>query len=333
MNHETKQCRSYCFTWHDYPEDCVERLRSLNYSYCVYGKEICPSTGRPHLQGYLEFPHSKRMTTCYKYCPGIKRIEANGSAKANYTYCTKDNKDIFVDGVQDPTIIKPGRKPIIQEGEPNAQGKRNDILEALKDIEKGKDEYTMFMDHPGPMCRYPKSMDRFKSLVDKKNRRAEGRRNLNVIVHYGVSRRGKSETARGSDPNYFEIGNSVTGYWWDGYDGEETVILDEFRADMPLSQLLRMLDGGICNVPIKCGMKMLNAKTIYLTSNTSPFDWYKGTDAKSRLALVNRYTSVKEFMDDGSSVERLPELQSAAQVLGNKEDDLKKFHASFGVQH
>lgn len=49
--------RHWCFTWSNYTEKDIENLGSLKDSdkirYLGFGKEICPTTGTPHLQGYL----------------------------------------------------------------------------------------------------------------------------------------------------------------------------------------------------------------------------------------------------------------------------------------
>lgn len=50
----------YVFTWNNYPEDkCDEILKRSKYkfTYCIYGREVAPTTGTPHLQGYAERKH------------------------------------------------------------------------------------------------------------------------------------------------------------------------------------------------------------------------------------------------------------------------------------
>jgi len=54
------QYRDVCFTLHDYTYDEVEHLQKLDCEYMIFGKEECPTTGRPHLQGFVIL--KKRMT-------------------------------------------------------------------------------------------------------------------------------------------------------------------------------------------------------------------------------------------------------------------------------
>ena len=46
-----------CFTINDYSEEDIQEMKMFGTEYCTYivfGKEIAPSTGTPHLQGYAE---------------------------------------------------------------------------------------------------------------------------------------------------------------------------------------------------------------------------------------------------------------------------------------
>jgi len=58
----------------------------------VYGEEIAPTTGTRHLQGYVEYDRSRRLTHCKKLFPGAHWEAAKGNARSNYDYCIKDDK-------------------------------------------------------------------------------------------------------------------------------------------------------------------------------------------------------------------------------------------------
>ena len=69
------------------------------------------------------------------------------------------------------------------------------------------------------------------------------------------------------------------GKWWDGYSGQETVVLDDFKDyAMPLVELQRLLDWYPLWVEVKGGSVPMMAKRYVLTSNTSPDDWYIRAD-------------------------------------------------------
>ena len=84
---------SWIFTWCNYPEDwhssIVPQFQDhANIKGFVAGKEICPTTGTPHLQGYLEFRQKARPMGLLP-----KQVHwrcARGNTNQNFNYCTKD---------------------------------------------------------------------------------------------------------------------------------------------------------------------------------------------------------------------------------------------------
>lgn len=283
------QARRWCFTWNNYPictqegwpEDALwqDDLKKLKYSYIVVGKEV-GANGTKHLQGYVEFKSGKRFSTIKKVCPAIHLEKCIANAKSNYEYCTKDG-DFWEDG------------------EMSEQGKRMDLEAAMADIKSGMTELNFFEAHPMVMFRYPKACDRYRTLCEKESRK--GFHEKTVYVLWGDTGTGKTRSAIEAEPDAFIVSSTQTGLWWDGYDGEKAVILDEFRDNaVGLAQLLRVLDGYCCQVPIKGGSRVLMADTIYITSNVNPGQWYQGCDKKSRLALMRRISQVIRFDADGS---------------------------------
>lgn len=63
--------------------------------------------------------------------------------------------------------------------------------------------------------------------------------------------------------------------WWDGYAGHEAVILDEFYGWLPFDLLLRLCDRYPLMVETKGGQTQFAAKTICITTNMLPCNWYK----------------------------------------------------------
>jgi len=271
------QLRRYCFTWNNYPPDwkvCLDKLKS---KFLVGGKEIAPKTGTKHIQGYFEFGGGKNFSTIIKKCPGIWLAVAKGSAEQNVTYCSK-------------------MKKVYTTGEISKQGERNDLKAAMASIKAGMSEIEMFENHTGVQVKYGKSMERYRQLCDKQ--KSKGFQKKNVRVYYGKTGTGKTSSAVSEFcSDYCIVSSGITGLWWTEYDGESTVIIDEFRGTIPLSQLLRMLDGYSCSVDIKGSSKMLRAKTIILTSNVNPRDWYKNADEESQKALFRRFDEIRYYYD------------------------------------
>jgi len=85
--------KSWIFTWNNYPENWKEILvpgfqGSSNVTGYIAGKEVAPTTGTPHLQGYVEFREKARpmgllpKQVCWK--------SARGTTNQNFKYCSKE---------------------------------------------------------------------------------------------------------------------------------------------------------------------------------------------------------------------------------------------------
>lgn len=76
--------------------------------------------------------------------------------------------------------------------------------------------------------------------------------------------------------------------FWDGYSGQENVVIDEFRGGIDISHLLRWLDRYPTIVEIKGSSTVLRAKNIWITSNLEPRRWYPDLDDDTMAALMRR---------------------------------------------
>lgn len=63
--------------------------------------------------------------------------------------------------------------------------------------------------------------------------------------------------------------------WWDNYDGQENVVIDDFYGWLPYDNLLRICDRYPLLCEIKGGQVNFLAKRICITSNNTPAQWYK----------------------------------------------------------
>lgn len=108
-----------------------------------------------------------------------------------------------------------------------------------------------------------------------------------VHVFWGVSGSGKSrmaweqagESAYAKDP---------LSKFWDGYNNQERVVIDEFRGVINISHVLRWFDRYPCIVEIKGSSTPLVAKEFWITSNLHPRDWYPDLDQATMDALLRR---------------------------------------------
>uniref|UniRef100_A0A345MQ25 Replication-associated protein n=1 Tax=Cressdnaviricota sp. TaxID=2748378 RepID=A0A345MQ25_9VIRU len=106
-------------------------------------------------------------------------------------------------------------------------------------------------------------------------------------VFWGKSGTGKSRRAWEEAGELAYAKGSRTKFW-DGYQGESSVIIDEFRGGIDVTYLLRWLDRYPVRVEIKGSSMPLSMKTCWITSNISPVHWYPDLDDDTLDALKRR---------------------------------------------
>lgn len=109
----------------------------------------------------------------------------------------------------------------------------------------------------------------------------------NVFVFWGATGVGKSREAwnRAGLEAYPKDPRSK---FWDGYQNQRNIVIDEFRGGIDISHVLRWFDRYPVIVEVKGSSTVLNATSIWITSNIHPQQWYEGLDCATYAALVRR---------------------------------------------
>jgi len=120
------------------------------------------------------------------------------------------------------------------------------------------------------------------------------REGLTVEVAWGESGTGKSTWAFGeAGDDYYVWTPSETGCWFDGYDGQKTLILDDFDGScMGYRLFLRVCDRWPLRVWVKHGMEHARWVKVLITSNLDPSNWYPSS---AFGPISRRMTIVREF--------------------------------------
>lgn len=112
-----------------------------------------------------------------------------------------------------------------------------------------------------------------------------------VFVFWGKTGTGKSKRAW-DEAGVNAYPKDPMSKFWDGYSGQEHVVIDEFRGGISISHILRWLDRYPVLVEVKGSSVVLKAKTIWITSNLQPCKWYPDLDGETLLALLRRLTII-----------------------------------------
>jgi len=259
------------------------------FTYIVFQEEIAPTTGTPHLQGYCEMRTRTRMTTLNRLNDTMLRTswgECAGNGEHNKAYCTKT------------ASRKPGTEPYeygVIRGN-TGQGNRSDLKDVVELIQGGCSRKEMMTECGTQYLKYHGGMDKMQGAFTSPRAGAP-----KLTIYFGETGRGKSWMANYLNPDAYWVPEPTGGrWWWPGYDGQKTIIIDEFESQYcKFTRLDKLLDHNPFVVEEKGRSMQLEATKIIITTNTPPQEWYRKLPNRVVGPLIRR---IKEFTlkEDGT---------------------------------
>lgn len=273
----SNRTRNYSFTLNNYTNEEYETLAKIKCKYIIIGKEV-GENGTPHIQGFIIFNNAKSFNATKKQLGSRAHIEpSKGTPYSNFVYCSKDGD-----------FVERGDRP-----EKVGQGNRVDLKEIKDKISQGQNIKKLLDDNMIVNYQQLKYAETLKKYY-------EGRRTYKPRVewYYGETGSGKTKQAykqfEVEDPDKVYVAMD-TGRWWDGYDGQEFIIIDDMRADfMKFNQLLKLLDRYAYRVETKGSTRQFLGKHIIITSPYHPADIYPNKHEDIQQ-LLRRIDSIKQF--------------------------------------
>ncbi len=262
------QSRNWCFTDFELLDWDKIHGQSEEIRYVCWGEETCPKTKKKHYQGWIQIEKKKRLGGMKTMCQSKKiHLEAcRGTEGDNERYCQKDNL-------------------YHKKGEFTTQGKRTDLDELKKIIDRGGTLKDIADENFQAFVQYNRGFQEYKKIIDKRLRKCF--RKVKTIHIHGETGLGKTRTAMSySDDTYKIQGNALK--WWDGYDGEKNLVIDEYDNQIECTELLGILDGYELRLPIKGSFTYANWETVVITSNYRKL--HKNAKPMHRRALKRRIT-------------------------------------------
>jgi len=284
-----KAARNYCFTINFAERDPpgeqllfthVPRLLDPEQwpmcKYCIYSLEL-GEDGTHHFQGYLELNGVHRFTAL-KLMPGLERAHfepRRGSQADNIKYCSKDDET----HLEGPWVW----------GEPARQGQRSDLLEIQIKLDNKAKLTDIYRDHFGSAARHGKFFKEYK-------RQGTAPRNFKTkcFLFVGPGGAGKSTLmkliAARLGTVYKVPQKKGSGLYFDDYDGQDVLILDEMNGNkMPPEDFNSLVDEHehVLTVHGGAGHQMVS-KYIFIGSNYAPQFWWKKRNAAQLYQTTRR---------------------------------------------
>lgn len=240
---------------------------SPDSQYMVYQIEE-GETGTTHVQGYIEFTQTRRLSAVKRMLGGRCHLERRrGTRDQARAYCMKEESR--VEGPFEYGTWIPG-----------GPGRRTDLYEIRERIGAGATEEELWDSH------FPTMVRNYRAIREYRHIKSTQRDAMPVVhVLYGDTGTGKSRWARETFTTAYWKSQDE---WWDGYDGQEAVIFDEFYGWIKFSLLLRICDRYPLRLGRKCGFVNFTSKTLVFTSNHRPDTWYQ--NISNFNAFIRRVT-------------------------------------------
>lgn len=243
-----------------------------DFDYVCYGKEV-GENGTPHLQGYIELCRAVTFPKVKAAMGGRVHLEPRRGTQAQaIEYCMKDGK-----------FFEFGEKK---------QSTKNDELAACKNktlmysdrIKAG--DWTSILDDPDLTLytlKFIQAVAPYKELP-----REIEPDELRVRWYWGPSGTGKSRRALWEAKQLYDRRMvykkmcDKNNKWWEGYEGQRAVILDELRnTSFEYSYLLSLLDIYEMRVECKGGSRQYQARDVWVTCPYHPRDMFQNMQERN----------------------------------------------------
>jgi len=216
-----------------------------------------------HWQLVVGFNSKVRLATVRRVFGEVHAESTKSAAAEDYVW----KEDTRVDGTQFKLGIKALKRNSDTDWDEVRRNAKEGNLEAI------------------PSDIYIRCYTSLKKIASEFSKPLPVERRCNVFI--GPTGTGKSRRAW-DEATFDAYPKSPTSKFWDGYRGQENVVIDEFRGQIEISHMLRWLDRYPVLVEVKGSSEVLRASSFWITSNVHPKDWYPSVDEATKNALLRR---------------------------------------------
>lgn len=308
---KNEQSRKYLLTINN-PADCglthdkIKTLvQSLSPAYFCMADEIA-ATGTHHTHVFLYRPSPVRWHTVKNLFPTAHIEKAYGSVQENRDYIQKGGKWSDTDKAETTvtgSFEEFGHMPLPQ------SEKAPEMTVLLEDIAAGKTTSQIIRENPKLAFRVKEIDVLRQTLLSEKY--AEQNRIVETQYLYGATGTGKtSGIYRRHDPrDIYRVTNyrNGRGVSFDDYHGQDVIVFEEFASQIPIEEMLNLLDIYPLMLPARYSDKVACYTKVYITSNLPLSRQYQAVQQyhpETWKAFLRRIRTFTEYRENGAPITR-----------------------------
>lgn len=258
----------WCFTLNN-PKQPIE-FNELTMTYLVYGEEV-GEEGTFHHQGFVVFKNRKTLTQLKELNNRAHWEVMKGTTSQASDYCKKEGK-----------FYEFGEAPVDKHAKAGKQ--QQDKWRKISDYAKSGELDAIDAEYPKAFVGSYRNLKQLK--VDYMRQTVDLEKPCGVWL-YGDAGAGKSYKARKMFPEHYP---KACNKWWDGYQQEDHVIIDDFdRNHAVLGHHLKIWSDRYSFLgETKGGTVVCRPKVVCVTSQYAIEDIFE--DKETRDALKRRFS-------------------------------------------
>lgn len=284
---------------HERIKEELNKLKSIIY-WC-FADEIGEEK-TPHTHIYLVCSSPVRFSTLKNLFEAAHFERANGTSQDNRNYILKSGSkwentkkaETTVEG----SFEEWGEIPIERQGSGSIEAV---IIERIQD---GATNAEILLDYPHYL-RGLRDIEYVRQTLKAEENRDKWR-SLETTYIWGTTQTGKTRFVMDSY-GYSNV-YAVNSYKhpFDGYAGENVLLLDEYVSNFHIQDLNNYLDGYPLSLPARYQNKQACYEIVYIVSNLDLFEqyvWEKNNQPTVWAAFIRRIHKVMHFKSDGTRLE------------------------------
>lgn len=282
---------------HDQIKEKLKELKSCVY-WCMCD-EIGLETKTHHTHLFIALRSSVYWSRIKKLFPHGGIESCKGTAQQNRDYIRKEGK--YQDSEKKETNLPEtfeewGEMPI------EKQGKRNDLAMLYEMISQGMSNYEIISTETKFLFDVEK-IERARKVIKEEEYKNKWR---DVEVHYIYGETGQGKTRYVMEKYGYQNVCKITDYNknpFDDYSGQPVLLLDDYRSNFKLRDMLNYLDGYPLNLPARYVNRVACYTSVYITSNISLQEQHlkiQKEEPKSWYAFLRRIKDVTYYGKNGN---------------------------------